>query len=410
MIHFIDNFFSSFGQAVWEPLGGIFWCAFACIILFMRRKINHIEFWCLLAGAVCFTLWRAWMHVTGGRYHSYYIFIVLFGISYVLLHGEWSRRLVRIFFVLLLCMCFARLLWLNPYDRKVLSFYEMVHKDAKKFHHPIAISFTKNSRREEYYSKIPLLNHDRPTPYSQLFSGLKNNFSLFYPNHDAVYCFFEVRTKDILNQQEIIDLAPKGAITILGETFLDRHKKKKVVVFRCQPTPEPEAADDGELIPNGDFSQFLAHEQQEKQRAYLGRLAPRFRNEDTKFPAQWIFYQSLSHKSHSWATVVTNKNGNALRLEADGYLAAITPRLPVDREVLLSFVINVKQTGSLQFSREIQKKSGKGELYPILAIPMKKGSMQRFVLHLPPRTEAQWCAVWFWLKKGVIEISDVRIK
>lgn len=46
----------------------------------------------------------------------------------------------------------------------------------------------------------------------------------------------------------------------------------------------------------------------------------------------------------------------------------------------------------------------------LLAIPMKKGSMQRFVLHLPSRTEAQWCTVWFWLQKGVIEISDVRIK
>lgn len=409
MIHFFDNFFSSFGQAVWEPLGGIFWCALACMILFMRRKINILNFGAFLLEPYfhCVACRDACDWRTISQLLYFYCFV-----WYFLCPAAWRMvtAMVRIFFVLLLCICFARLLWLNPYDRKVLSFYEMVQKDAEKFHHPIAISFTKNSQREEYYSKIPLLNHDRPTPYSQLFPGLKNNFSLFYPNHDAVYCFFEVRTKDILNRQEIIDLAPEGTITILGETFLDRHKKKKVVVFRCQPTPEPETADDGELIPNGDFSRFLALEQQEKQRAYLGRLAPRFRNEDTKFPAQWIFYQSLTYKSHSWASVVTNKNGNALRLEADGYLVAITPQLPVDREVLLSFVINVKQTGSLQFSREIQQKSGQRELYPILAIPMKKGSMQRFVLHLPSRTEAQWCTVWFWLQKGVIEISDVRIK
>ena len=407
------NFYQSclsFSSFLWEPIGVLMGAGLLWAIWQNRMKWRDPLVWLVAGGMVTALAWRLHFHITTGRYYGIFIVPALLFSFYLLWRGPWSGRTACILISILLAVCLGRDLWHNPMERDVLSLYETVRKDARQFERVTALSFSKGVARERFYTGLTISGVDRETSLKNILSGLDCNFSVFDGDWDAVYLFLEIRQKELPAQAGLLSLAPPGRLTLLGDSWLDRHRKKKVIALRYLPSGERMNRQLGELLPNGDFRDVVNEKDRIQMQKDLGRRAVRFFHESPVFPRQWRIYHSLIQKSNSFATVVTRDDENSLRLEADSYLALVSPSFEVAQERLLNFSVYAETESVLQITREVKFIQGNGELYPMLPLQLKPGEQRRFSIRLPERPDCKSGSVWFWLHQGILEISDVRIQ
>lgn len=395
---------------LWEPIGVLFVAGLIWYTWNNRKDWHNLLAWFVAGGMILAIIWRTHLQITTGRYYGIFIVPALFFSFYLIWRGPWSRHITYILLGVLLIGCFARAPHYNPMEREVLSLYKSVQKDAKQFERVTALSFSQNTVREQFYTGLTVSEVDRQTSLDNILSGLNGNLSIFDGDWDAVYLFLEVRQKQLPEQAELLKLAPAGHLTLIGESWVDRHHKKKTVVLRYLPAGVRDERQCGELLPNGDFREPESEKANVQQQKFLGRRAARFLQENPVFPRRWRILHSLIGKSNSFATVVTRDDGNALRFETDGYLVAVSPEFPVARDQVLNFSVSVEAESFLQISREVTFTRGGGDLYPMFTLRLKPGLRRRFSIHLPARPDCKSGKIWFWLHKGTLEINDVRVQ
>lgn len=395
---------------LWEPIGVLFYIGLLWFIWNHRKSWKDHIVWLIACGLSFAIAWRLFFHISTGRYYGFFIVPALFFSFYLLWCGPWSKRTSYVLLGILLIGCTARDFWYNPMEHSVLLLYETVRKDAQEFKRVTALSFSKGLTRERYYTGLTIAGVDRRTSLNNILSGMKYNFSVYDGDWDAVYFFLEIHSKEI-DHDALLKWSSNAHLTIIGESWLDRHRKKKVIVFRYLPDLKRDDKQCGDLLPNGDFREYAEEKINIQMQKNLGQRAVRFLNENPIFPKQWGIYHSLIGKSDSFATIVKRPYDNALRLEADNYLAAISPTFSVEQERILSFSISVKTESVLQITRDLKFTNGSGgDLYPLLSLYLKPGLQRRFFVRLPARPDCKSGAVWFWLHHGILELSDVRIK
>lgn len=168
----------------------------------------------------------------------------------------------------------------------------------------------------------------------------------------------------------------------------------------------PQFTGGGELIFNGDFAQLATEKQKKNLINTLGKRTVRLQSEPFELPTGWNFYQSWAGKSKAFVNRVERNGKFALRLEADGYLAAIPKAISVKEDKVFAFTIYAERDSMLQFTR-----AGNGiGMLPVLLLPMKAGSERRYEIKFSPYANCEKNEIWFWLDHGTIELSDVRLK
>ena len=144
-------------------------------------------------------------------------------------------------------------------------------------------------------------------------------------------------------------------------------------------------------------------------RKSLGRRAPRFLHEKPELPHQWDFYQSLTTFSNAIAGVEQRRSGNVLRMQADSYLVALTPRFDIKKNRVLYFKIKANRPSNLLLRREYRNPKN-SILSESILLPIRPGDDGQYRFVLPDGVGMQTGRVWFWLTGGDIELSDVRIR
>ncbi len=394
---------------LWEPLACLFYVSLAFGIWEKRKDLRNPFFWCVLLGLALALGWRIKTYIAASRYYGFSIVPALFCIFYFFRKMPWLQgKKKNILLVLLLLGCLWRCLFQFSTERSQLELYSDIKHDAENYKRCFLFSHTKFLNYETYYTGLTATHADYATTLEKQIENIQNNWDMWDGKWDAVYLSFEVNHGKTIPKE----FENKDGLVKMGEVFRDRHKKKKITIFRYLPAQNETEAENviGDLISNGDFSQLAKPKKQALEQ--LGRRADRFLHENPVFPENWSLYHSPAFNTKSFATVRTRENGNALYMDTDVYLAAISPSFTVEKSRRLGFSIHPESNCTLEvlFDFRSQVKKENNELYTIASFPLESGIEQRFSINLPQRREAGKGCVWFWLHEGTIDLSEVRLE
>ncbi len=391
---------------MWEPIGVVFAVSLVWMLIrmiFCGEWRNAVR-WCYLLGGLGAWLWRLKLHIQSPRYHNVFLFVALFCILDLFesfpLPKVWKRLL---FFAGIAC-CFGHAVIVYEQDRQVCQLYETIRKDAAHYHRTLALSYDTNTGRHRYYTQLALYAPDRQQPLAELARGLKENLRVYDGDYDAVYLFAGVKKSELALLPQLATLMPE--MEQVGMVWMNRYHKKALVVYRYLPKAEKPEIPVGALISNGDFSQSALPARRQQFLTQFGKNMPRVNDEAFDPPANWNFYQSLAGRTNSFFTIRRDPAGTALHLEADGYLAAISPAIELLTEKKLSFSVKAESESLLQISRGVRE----GGLFPIVLFPLKAGEEKRYEITLPVYPGKPQSEIWFWLDHGAIDLKDVRIR
>ena len=388
-------------NCVWDPAGVLMTIGIFFLIWEKRRTFwRDYRFYLFAAGILGAFLWRTVAHVNGSRYYGVMVLPALFFSFFLFRHIPVGNRLKTVIFSGALLACFAMNFWYNPEEKNVLELYRSVSADAGKYPNSLLLSFAESTTRESFYTGLPVYGTDRPVPTDKLLENLKNNYSLFDGDHDAVYFFIEARKK----QTQPPEVLPEK-FQLVGKTFVDRHHKKMLYAYRYLPGKEQFSIVDGELLPNGDFSAVSG-----KVDDSVSRRAIRFADNAVGLPDKWRIYHSLLGKSYAFAQVVKTPDGNALQLNADSYIAVFSPEFEQTSDRTINFKVDAQSDCALQISHSFNDKNHHGIVVPVITLKIAAGTSRRYSVKLAQQENSTKSSVIFWLQNGTLNISDVRVK
>ena len=394
-------------NVLWEPVGVFFSMSLLWCIWRWRKNLRDPLPWCVVFGMLFAIVWRLRFKITEGRYYSLAIVPVLY-LSFFALWDVCKRRHLRYFLLAVVCaICLGRILYSNSAERDVMAFYRKVHDDATVFSRTAGVSYTKHSQQEAFYTGVDVVSSAYLAPADVVLKQLDGNLKVWDGERDAVYIFLALARGMTIPEQWLAD----NKVTSLGETWYDRRHRKRLAVLKYLPSPTMDVERVGELMPNGDFQAVLSESDNRKNIQRLGRRAPRLLQPGIILPQRWGIYHSLIVKSDSVATVVRHDEKSALHLEArGGYIATYSPGFQVNVPRKLGFDVYAETDAELELIREIKFKGGGGAMYLILSLKFAPGTRRRYIITLPPFERDIKSGVWFWLKSGTIELSDIRLQ
>ena len=396
----------SINNFLWEPVGIVFLAAL--VFLFRDKK----RFWkdplfITLALLSLFALgWRIYIHAVG-RYFAITALPVMFVIFNFIWRIPLHKAIRCLLFAVIVLACFCRDMRGNPCERDQISLYRKIGEDAGKYSEARIVSFTTQIVRQMLYSGQRVSGVDRDIPVPEIVNNLRGNLSFFDGICDVVYIYVQYRRSEYDPTDDFLKLMPGERIKLMGRCFVDRSRKKELLVFKYETGNSDRTVNekDFKLMENGDFSQVRTGENAQKYNLRLARRAPRFGKEQPQLPERFNIYHSLIAFSNSIACVERRNDKNVLRVEANGsYLGVLTPQIDMRKERFISFNIKVNRPSSLQINRSV---AGRG-LFPFFTVELEPSAEKRYTLRL----EASGANgdVWFWLNDGDIELSDLRIK
>ena len=387
---------------LWEPIGVIMTIGAFFLIWEKRRDFwRDYRFWLILFGLVAAFSWRMLMHITGSRYFGVMVLPAVFLAFIVVWYPPVLKKMRFFLFAALIATCLIRDFWQNsPEERNLIKLFHTVKSDATKYPSKLILSFTESGVRETFYIGLPVYGVDRPVPHEQLLKNIRNNHTVFDGDFDAVYFILEARKK----QTPPEDILPKN-FTLVGKSFVDRHRKKALYIYRYLPGKTQNSKVEGELLPNGDFAATGS-----KIDESVTRRAVLFQNNETLLPEKWRIYHSLLNRSYAYASVVKTSSGNALHLKADNYIAVFSPEFELDDDRTLNFQIDAQSDCALQISQTFTDKQNRGMVSPVITLKIAGGTSRRYSIVLPKQENSGKSSVIFWLQNGNLNISDVRIK
>ena len=399
------------GNFLWEPVGILFALAFVWSLWRWRRNLRDPLPWCVAFGLLLAFLWRECFHIVSGRYHAVFIVPAVF-VSFFALWDIFGKSPWRFWILAGICAALlARDVYYDPTDRVRLDFYGKVREDAAQFARKTGMSYTKHAMREKFYTRIDVTDGNYRVPEEVVLKQLDGNFQVWDGDWDAVYFFTELKQGMALPEGWLEANSRTGKLTVLGEACYDRHRRKSLVVLKYQPSRVPKEEIAGELLPNGDFRELLPEPENRKSVQRLGRRAERFLKPGVVLPREWGIYHALTGKSGSVATVVRHGTTSALRMEScGGYVAAISPAFPIPSARKIHFQAYSESEAELQLIREAGFAGGGGKMYTILTRKLPSGTRRKYRIVLPPFDGKGKNRIWFWLQKGTMELTDVRLE
>ena len=397
---------------LWEPVGIVFALSLLWCIWRWRKNLRDPLPWCAVFGMLLAIVWRQHFHVTGGRYYGIFVVPVLFICFFTLWDILGKNKLRHCLLAAACAACLGRDLYYDPQDRTLMRLYRKVHDDAAGFARPVGMSYSKHPTRETFYTGIDVASSGGyRAPADLVLKQLDGNFRVWDGEYDAVYVFIELKRGMTIPKEWMTFNSRSGKVTLLGETWYDRHRRKRLAVLKYCPSSVPATECIGELIPNGDFQAVLSESENLKRVRYFGRRAKRFLQPGIILPQKWGIYHALTVKTDCVATVVRNGEKSALRMEANGaYLAAISPAFQVSAPRKLGFEVHAETGAELQLIRQIKFQGRGGNMYTILTLRLAPGTLRHYIITLPPFERDVQSRVWFWLNDGTVELSDVRLQ
>ena len=396
----------SISNFLWEPVGVVFLIALVFLLWDKRKFWKDPLFITFFISFIFLPAWRIYINASSGRYFA----VMALPVLLVIFHFLWRVPLPKVIRGILIAgaifACFCRDMRGNPYEKDMISLYQKLGNDAKKYSKVSVLSFTSQAGRESFYSGVKASSVDREIPRQEILNNLRGNLDFFNGISDAVYILISNNTKEKSFAEDFCKLMPDSRVELFGRSFIDRSRKKEVLLFKYLPqnVSLPDVSH-FKLLENGDFAQFYSKENAEKKHNYLARRAPRFGSEKPLLPEKYAIGHSLTAFSNSVAGVKMLQNKNVLHLEANGsYLFVITPQIDMRSVRYFSFDMKVNRPSSLQINRNVQ---GKG-LFPFFTVELPSGEEKRYVLRLENSGGAG--EVYFWLNDGDIELSNLKIK
>lgn len=388
-------------NSVWDPAGVLMTAGIILFIWLKRHSFwRDYRFWLFAFGITFAMVWRTILHINNSRYFGVMILPALLLSFYFVWCFPGGKKLRALLFVIAFGVCFGMDFWLNPEEKNVIALYHAVKADAEKYPQSLALSFSKAGNKETFYTGLPIYASDRQINPEHLLLNLKNNFSIFDGDWDAVYFFLEVKKKQI-DPEKIL---PKQ-FTLIGKSFMDRHRKKITYAYRYLPERTPKNLVEGDLLPNGDFAAVNS-----KVNSSVSRRAIKFQNASVDLPDKWRIYHSLLGKSYAFAQVVKTPAGNLLHMEADNYIAIFSPEFDLYSDRTINFHVEAETWAVLQISQAYSNANHQGVVEPVTIIGLTPGKSRRYSVVMPQHSSSSKSSVIFWLQCGKINLSDVRIK
>ena len=393
---------------LWEPVGIVFAFALAWCIWRWRKNLRDPLPWCAACGILFAIVWRQCFHVTSGRYHGIFIVPVLF----LCFFAMWDIFGGKIKYWLLAAACTACLmrdLHHNPAEREMAELYRRVRADAGNYARSTGQSYTRHTLQERFYTGVETMDIDRAVAPEVVLRQLDGNFSVWDGDWDAVYIFLALPRGTDIPPSWLANNRRTGKLDVFARAWYDRRHKKQLAVLKYLPGAKRDDECRGELLPNGDFRQILDGEKHRMSTERLGRRAPRFLQPGIMLPQEWGIYHSLTSRSLALATVVKRSGRSVLRLEADSYLGVFSPEFVVTSARKLNFKVHAETPATLQITRTVKFQAG-GDMYPILTLALRPGSMRYYTVTLPPFAGSVKDGFWFWLHSGTVELTDIRLQ
>jgi|GEM_PF-3477328 len=397
-------------RLLWEPVGV---CALLGILYFMYDSYcRHWRraWWYMAVGLiVCAWAWRIYISANG-RYHTILILPAMLLVFHLFKHGfERCKLLSFILLGALFIACLGRICRGHPWERELLEMYSKVKIDAEKYQNPVGLSLLSPDGQCRFYTGVNLLEGnygDENLP--EVFRGLRGNLNMYYGINDCVYLFVTFPERFAGEKAELVKLMPEG-MEIVSRGFMDRKKRKELLVVKYIPKQEKIDFSDLPFLKNGDFTELRSGEDLETKIAYFGRRAKRFLSERPALPKEWEVYHSLTARSLSLAGVEKRAGGNVLRLQANGsYMCALTPLFEIKNGRELYFTLHANKDSVLEVKRDYSRP---GAVFTtVLTIKIPAGHTKEYKLVLPDGNGMDLCRIWFWLSGGDLEISNVKIR
>ncbi|MCQ2377695.1 MAG: hypothetical protein MJ016_00590 [Victivallaceae bacterium] len=403
---------------LWEPVGILFLIGMIYFLVRDGKKFRDLRFWFGAAALCAIFFGRVYFHITPGRYYSILVFPALFFLVYLLKRGPWHflpEKNAKLAMDLLFAGCLLagtlRCLYYNPQEKKIVDLCSRIKADAAG-KSVIGLAYTSRFSQISYYSGVECIAPERPLPLSELLIHLRGNLSVYDGDFDAVYWVVEVKKNETLTPEMLRMIAPPERFGVFGGEYLDRHRKKKLVVLRYLPLPERQKMpeDRGELVKNGDFSKAQSEKDLARIRNDMGKRMTRLQTEKFVFPAHWVIECSLAGKNNSFASVVERGDTQALRVDANGYVFCIVPSFPVETERTFSFHVKAERDAVIQISRNVRYPDQSLGLHPFYLLFIKAGKERDYRLQIPAYSFFPFGELYFWIQSGTVEISDVRVK
>ena len=396
---------------LWEPVGIVFALALVWSVWRWRKNLRDPLPWCAVFGMLLAIVWRQRFHVTGGRYYGIFVVPVLFICFFALWDILGKSKLRHCLMAAVCAACLGRDLYYDPQDRALMGLYRKVHDDAAGFARTSGMSYTKHRNQEAFYTGVDMASIDYMVPADVALKQLDGNLRVWDGEYDAVYVFMEMKRGMTIPKEWLSANSRFGEATLLGEAWYNRHRRKRLVVLKYRPASVPATECIGELLPNGDFQAVLSDVNHRKTIRHLGRRAKRFLRPGVMLPQSWGIYHSLIIRSDAVATIIRREAKSALRMEAkEGYVAAFSPSFTAQAARRINFEVYAETEAALQLIRGIKYKGGGGNAYTIISLKLPQGTRRRYTVTLPPFDRDIKSSVWFWLQRGTIELSDVRLQ
>ena len=396
----------SISNFLWEPVGVVFVIALAFLFWDKKRFWKDPLFITLFTFSLFLLAWRIYIHASG-RYFSITVLPVLLIIFNFIRRVPFPKAIRCFLLAGAIFACLCRDMRGNPYESDLIELYRKTGTDANLYGLSRLIGFTSQGGRQTFYSGKNVSVTGLEIPNREIINSLRGNLDFFHGICDVLYIFVSVKPSDGKFVDEFCNLMPDNSIKLFGRCFIDRSRKKEIVVFKYETGKNVPKSDDEtfKLMDNGDFSQIRTGENAEKYNLRLARRAPRFGKEQPVLPEKYNIYHSLTAFSNSIANIEKRQGHNVLRVQANGsYLGVITPQIDMRKERYISFNIKVNRKSSLQINRNV---AGKG-MFPFFTVDLDPAPEKRCVLRL--ESSGANGDVWFWLNEGDIELSNLRIK